>query len=156
MPIDFGKLNGKPMNAVKRPPVAPAATYLGIIKSFKYDESRFDNKETGKKDGVLQLQITPTECADSTIEMPAGYSLRGKVFTHEYAILDSNENALPGQYYAKVLMDNLGIKTEGRNFGECVPELVGAQVMFDLTNRADKNDPEVFYNDVRKLRPRNA
>ena len=155
-PIDFGKLNSKPMSGVKRPPAAPASTYYGTIKAFKFAETRFDNKETQTKDGALVLEISPTECADPSVELPPGYSLRGKTFFHETAIIDSHENALPGQYYTKVLMESLGIPTEGRSFGECVPDLVGAQVMFDLTARADKNNPEVVYNDVRKLRARTA
>jgi hypothetical protein len=152
MPIDFSKLNGKPMSEIKRPPSAPASTYYGVIKGFKFDESRFENRDTGKPDGVLKLEITPLECADPQVEMPAGFSLKGKLFTHETAIIDINGNSLPGQYYTKMLMESLGIPTEGRGFGECVPDLVGAQVMFDLTARADKNNPEVIYNDVRKLR----
>ncbi len=154
MAIDFSTLNAKPMSDVKRPPAAPASTYYGVVKAFKYDESRFDNKDTGKKDGVLKIEIVPTECADESVEMPEGFSLKGKLFTHETAIIDANGNALPGQYYTKMLMESLGISTDGRSFGECVPDLVGSQVMFDLTARPDKNNPEVIYNDVRKLRAR--
>ena len=104
----------------------------------------------------MVLEIVPTECADPQVEMPPGYTLRGKTFFHETSIIDSDGNSLPGQYYTKVLMENLGITTDGRSFGECVPELTGAQVMFDLTARADKNNPEVVYNDVRKLRAKTA
>jgi len=156
MPVDFSKLNSKSMSEVKRPPSAPASTYYGSIKAFKFADTRFDNKETGKPDGALVLEIVPTECADPQVEMPPGFSLRGKVYPHETAIIDCNGNSLPGQYYTKVLMESLGIPTEGRSFGECVPDLVGAQVMFDLTARADKNNPEVFYNDVRKLRAKTS
>lgn len=156
MAIDFSKLNSKPMNEVKRPPSAPAATYYGVISEYKFAESRFENKDTEKKDGALVLTIKPTECADPSVEFPEGYSLRGKIFTHETNVIDSNGNSLPGQYYTKALMENLGISTDGKTFSQCVPELVGAQVMFDLTARADKNNPEVIYNDVRKLRARTA
>jgi hypothetical protein len=156
MPVDFSKLNGRPMSEIKRPPAAPASTYYGAIKAFKYADSRFDNKETGKPDGALVLDIAPTECADPQVEMPPGFTLRGKTYSHETNIIDCNGNSLPGQYYTKVLMESLGIPTEGRSFGECVPDLVGAQVMFDLTARQDKNNPEVYYNDVRKLRAKTA
>ena len=40
--------------------------------------------------------------------------------------------------------------------GATYQELTGAQVMFDLTARADKNNPEVIYNDVRKLRAKTS
>ena len=156
MAVDFAKLNSRPMSEVKRPPAAPGSTYYGSIKAFKYADSRFANKETNQPDGALVLEIVPTECADPQVEMPPGYTLRGKVFSHETNIIDCNGNSLPGQYYTKVLMESLGVSTEGRSFGECVPDLVGAQVMFDLTARADKNNPEVVYNDVRKLRAKTA
>ena len=42
------------------------------------------------------------------------------------------------------------------SFSEAVADLVGQQVMFDLTARPDKNNPEVVYNDVRKLRARHS
>lgn len=156
MTIDFSKLNSKPLSEVKRPPSAPASTYYGVVKGIKFDESRFENRDTGKPDGVLKIEIIPTECADPSVEMPNGFSLKGKLFTHETAIIDINGNSLPGQYYTKMLMESLGIPTEGRSFGEAVPDLVGAQVMFDLTARADKNNPEVIYNDVRKLRAKST
>jgi hypothetical protein len=156
MAVDFSKLNSKPMSDVKRPPAAPASSYYGTVKSFKMAETRFDNKETNQKDGALVLEIVPSECADPNVEMPAGFTLRGKTFFYETAIIDSNGNSLPGQYFTKVLMESLGIKTEGRTFSECLPDLVSAQVMFDLTSRQDKSNPEVFWNDVRKLRARIA
>jgi len=156
MPVDFSKLNSKPMGEIKRPPTAPQASYYGVIKSYKFDESRFDNKDTGKKDGVLRLDITPIECADPQVEMPQGFSLKGKLYSYDYSVLDADQNSLPGQYYAKMLMESLGIATDGRAFTECAAELVGAQVMFDLTSRADKNNPEIFYNDVRKLRAKQS
>ena len=156
MPIDFSKLNSQPMDKVKRPPAAPASTYYGTVKGYKFAETRFDNKDTNQKDGALVIEIAPTECADPQVDMPEGYTLRGKTFFHETAIIDSNGNALPGQYYTKVLMENLGVATAGRGFAECVPDLLGASVMFDLTARPDKNNPEVIYNDVRKLRAKTA
>jgi hypothetical protein len=142
------------MSEVKRPPVAPASTYYGVVKGFKFDESRFDNRDTQQKDGALVLTLANVECADPSVEMPPGFALKGKVYQHETNVIDSNGDALPGQYYTKVLMESLGLNTNGRSFGECVPDLVGCQVMFDLTSRQDKNNPEVYYNDVRKLRAR--
>jgi len=144
------------MSAIKRPPAAPAGAYLGQIKGFKYADTRFDNKDTGKPDGALLLELTNVSPADDSLIMPEGFTLRGKLFTYEQAIIDCNGASLPGQYYTKVLMESLGIATAGRNFSECVPDLVGASVMFDLTARQDKNNPEVVYNDVRKLRARAA
>lgn len=154
MPVDFSKLNSQSMDKVKRPPAAPASTYYGTVKATKFAETRFDNKDTGQKDGALVIEIGSVECADPSVDMPEGFTLRGKSFFHETAIIDSNGNALPGQYYTKMLLENLGITTEGRSFSECIPDLAGAQVMFDLTARNDKNNPEVVYNDVRKLRAR--
>lgn len=154
MPVDFSKLNTTKMGDVKRPPVAPASSYYGIVKGFKFEESRFENRDTGGKDGSLVLTLANVECADPSVEMPSGFTLKGKTYDHATNVIDSKGESLPGQYYTKVLMESLGIQTEGRSFGECVPDLVGCQVMFDLTSRQDKNDPERFYNDVRKLRAR--
>ena len=68
MAVDFAKLNSRPMGEIKRPPAAPASTYYGSIKGFKYADSRFANKETNQPDGALVLEIVPTSVI-SALEM---------------------------------------------------------------------------------------
>lgn len=150
--VDFSKLASTSMDDVKRPPSPPAGTYYGVVTGIKFADSRFDNKETGQKDGVLQIVIRPTEYAEG--DLPDGVTLQGKLFTREEGVIDCHGNSLPGQFYTKQLLDNLGVPTAGRSFSEAVADLVGQQVMFDLTARPDKNNPKVIYNDVRKLRAR--
>jgi hypothetical protein len=150
--VDFSKLASTQMDDVKRPPTPPAGTYFGVVTGIKFADSRFDNKETGQKDGVLQILLRPLEYAEG--ELPEGVTLAGKQFTREEPVIDVHGNSLPGQFYTKQLLDALGIPTSGRSFSEAVADLVGSQVMFDLTARPDKNNPEVVYNDVRKLRAR--
>ncbi len=150
--VDFSKLASTSMDDVKRPPSPPAGTYYGIVTGIKFADSRFDNKETGQKDGVLQVIIRPTEYAEG--DLPEGVTLAGKLFTREEGVIDCHGNSLPGQFYTKQLLDALGVPTSGRSFSEAVADLVGQQIMFDLTARPDKNNPEVIYNDVRKLRAR--
>ena len=150
--VDFSKLASTSMDDVKRPPSPPAGTYYGVVTGIKFADSRFDNKETGQKDGALQVMIRPTEYAEG--ELPDGVTLQGKQFTREELVIDASGNSLPGQFYTKQLLDSLGVPTSGRSFSEAVADLVGSQVMFDLTARPDKNNPEVIYNDVRKLRAR--
>lgn len=148
--VDFSKLASVQLDDVKRPPSPPAGTYYGIVTGIKFADSRFDNRETGKKDGALQVLIRPLEYAEG--ELPEGVSLQGKSFTREELVIDCNGASLPGQFYTKQLLDSLGIPTAGRCFSEAVADLVGCHVMFDLTARPDKNNPETVYNDVRKLR----
>lgn len=150
--IDFNKLRGQDVGAAKRPPTPPGGSYFGIITAYKFADSRFANKDTGKPDGVLQLSIKPTEYMDG--DVPADIKLDTKLFSYETAIVDANGNTLPGLFYTKKLAESLGITTSGRDIFEIAPEMVSAQVQFDLTERHDKNDPEVIYNDVRKLRAR--
>jgi hypothetical protein len=152
--VDFSKLASTPMDEVRRPPSAPAGTYYGVVTGIKFADSRFDNKETGQKDGVLQIMLRPTEYLDDVL--PEGFSLSGKLFTREEPVIDCHGQALQGQFYVKQLLEALGIATSGRSFSEAVADLAGSHVMFDLTARADKQNPEVIYNDVRKLRARQS
>lgn len=152
MAIDFSRLQGKDLGAVKRPPTPPGGAYNGRITKYEFAESRFDNRETNAKDGVLKLHVKPEEYLEG--ELPEGVTLADKVFSTEYSIVDAHGATLKGLYYVKTFAETLGISTAGRDIMAVAPEMIGCPVTFDLTERPDKNNPEVIYNDVRKLRAR--
>lgn len=147
MPVDFKQLLSKPLDDVKRPPAFPPGTYYGTINAFKYAESRFADKETQEKNAVVNLtlaQVRPGEDVDQALM--GDMDISKKQFFAELPLSGGYE------WTTKALLDGLGINTAGRGFGETIPELLNHEVMFTVTQRADKNDVSVMYNDVRSVR----
>lgn len=150
MAIDFKSLLSRPLDEVKRPPPMPAGLYYGIISGFKFQESPWENKETGEPDAQVQYIINRLE-ADATIapELLAEIDLSKRQMRADLPLSGGNE------YITKSFLEACGIAVAGRGFGEACPEAVGQSVMFDVTHRLNKQDPtQPPFADVRNLRKR--
>lgn len=148
MAVDFRKLLSKPLDDVKRPPALPAGTYYGTIAKHEFVESRFAQQDTGEKIGQIKYHfkaVRPGEDIDQ--QLLADIDLNKRAVSAELPLEGGNE------WITKTFLENLGIATSGRGWGETCPEALNHEVMFTVTQRMDKNNPEVMYNDVRSLRP---
>lgn len=152
MALDFRALASKPLDDVKRPPTYPAGDAKGTIVNHKFDESRFADKETGEKHGVVNFQVRVDGYVDPAVdadfqkmkqEFP---QLANKTLPREMPISGGNE------YVTKSFLEGLGISTAGRTFADTIPQTTGMNVTFEVTQRFDKNDPEKVYNDIRSMR----
>lgn len=152
MPVDFRSLLSKPLDDVKRPPALPAGTYYGTITGHKFAESRFADQETGEKHAVVHFTLSSIEASPDVDEgmlaaaVDGGKPLAQRVMTAELPLSGGNE------WITKSFLESLDIPCAGRGFGETIPETLNQRVMFSVTQRADKNNIEVQYNDVRSLR----
>ncbi len=148
MAIDFKTLLSKPLDDVKRPPSLPAGTYYGTIKKFEWVESRWENKETGEKDPQVKFTLSITRAGEDVApERLEGIDLSKRQLSREMPIGGGNE------WVTKQFLDNIGVVTAGRTFGETVPEAVNAQVMFEVTERPNPKEPDgPSFNDVRTMR----
>lgn len=152
MAIDFRALAARSMDEAKRPPAFPAGDALGVIVNHKFDESRFADQETGEKHGVINFQIRVDSYVDPDLEKEFQRikqefpQLAKKTITREMPFSGGNE------YVTKSMMEGLGISTTGRPWSETVPQTTGMAVAFEVTQRPDKRNAEVVYNDCRNLR----
>lgn len=148
---DFRTLLAKPVDDIKAPPPSPAGTYYGVVTAFKFHEARWEDDE-GNKPLQVTFSIKSIEPGEDVLAAPellAGLDLSKKTFSATMPISGGNE------YVTKRFIEALGVATAGRGFGDIVPEAVGHPVMFDLTHRPNKNDPEAPpFTDVRNLRKR--
>lgn len=147
---DFRQLLSKPLDSVTRPPVLPNGTYYGTIMSFKIDEARFANDD-GSKNVIVAFTVKPSHAgpdvdADELAAAEAAKALGDRLQTVEMPLTGGNEWA------TKMFLDAIGISTAGKTWDTCLPETRNAQVMFEITKRIDKNNPEVWHNNARKLR----
>lgn len=152
MALDFSKLLAKPLDEVKRPPALPAGTYYGQITKYEFKESRFADKETGEKPAVVEFTIKVDRADDSIAELlrdEAGQTIDvSKRQASREMPLDG-----PNTYVTKSFIEGLGIPTQGRSFGDTIPEVLHAQVMFEMTQRQGTGErADRVYNDIRNLR----
>lgn len=152
MSLDFSKLLSKPLDDVKRPPALPAGTYFGQIAKYEFKESRFEDRETGTKPAIVEFTIRMARADDSIAELlkdDAGQTIdvSKRQVTREMP-LDG-----PNTYVTKSFIEGLGITTAGRTFGDTIPEVLHAEVMFEVTQRTGKGEQaDRVFNDIRNLR----
>jgi len=139
MADDFRSLLSKPMDEIERPKPWPAGTYYGSITDHKFDVSA--QKRTPYVRFTIQASSAGDNIDPSDLE---GIDLSKKPLRKDYYL---TEDAL---YRVKAMLESIGITTEGRALGECIPETRNAQVMFEVTQRNSPDGREI-YNDVGDL-----
>lgn len=135
--VDFSKLLAKKADDAKPPVALPSGTYHGFIKGHTFDKSRekqtpyvkFDLALTSAGDDVDPDDLTEIE-------------LSKKALSVSFYLTESSD------YRLTEFLKSLGIKTEGRSFGELIPETINASVLIPVSQRIDKNDPTRLFNDV--------
>lgn len=140
MTVDFTKLNSIPMDTVTKPKALPAGTYFGTIKEFKYDESK------EKKTPFVQYIIVPTSNGDDVD--PA--DLDGIELTKKQlrCVFYLTQDSL---FRVKEFLENVGIETQGRSLGECIPDAVGLSVMLEVIQKPTQDNSD-FYNEVKTIK----
>lgn len=147
---DFRQLLSKPLDDVRRPPVLPNGTYYGTVMGFKIDEARFANDD-GSKNVIVAFTVRPSHAGPDVDEAELQGASEAKPLSDR---LQTIEMPLTGgnEWSTKMFLDSLGIATAGKTWDTCLPETRNAQVMFEITKRVDKNNPEIWHNNARKLR----
>jgi hypothetical protein len=145
MTVDFAKLGKTTLGAVPAPPKEPAGTYHGVVRSWKWAESRFKDQETGQPDPQVHITIKPTEFEG---DLPPTIRLANLLHTAEIGARSEDELMFRVQELAR----NLGV-TLGRSADEILPDCIGAQVTYEVVLKA--GDRGEFVN-IRRLRARAA
>jgi hypothetical protein len=147
--IDFKKLLSKPLDDVTRPPALPPGTYYGTITKHTFQESPWTDRETGEKEPQVNFFISIGEVGDDVDAQEAkAAGANGKLVNRAFSIAEGKEWPL------KMFLEGLGITTEGKTLDSAIPETSGSSVMFEITQRVDKNDPSRVFNDVKNVRAR--
>lgn len=145
MSVNFQNLLSKPVDSVKRPTALPAGTYYARIQGHKFDESR-QQKTPFVKFEFSDLQPGPDiDAAQLKDGEGNAIDLSKKKLSRDYYLTDD------AMYRLREALESLGIKVEGRSFGECIPETKGMPVQITVTmtpatgDNAKEGD---FYNNV--------
>ena len=146
MAVNFQHLLSKPMDTVKRPVAKPAGTYFGQITGHKFDESR--QKKTPFVRFMLGgVQAGPDIDQAQLVNPEDGSPIDLTKWTPhvDYYL---TEDSL---YRLKDFLESLKISTEGRAFGEAIPETKGMPVQFTVTMEPAQGEGGGFYNNVASI-----
>lgn len=141
MAINYQDLLRVPTDQIERPKPKPAGTYSGIIKEYKFDQSK------KQRTPYCRIVIAAVQPGDDILADPdlaaqlAGQDL-SKWNPHRDFYLTAD-----AMYRLKDLVESLGVDTSGRELGECLPEIKAKSVVFEVTLRPSE-DGETFFNDV--------
>jgi hypothetical protein len=137
---DFKSLLSKPVDDIKKPPALPAGTYSGRIDKYELKESR--EKKTPYLQVDVKLSGPGADIDPSELE---GIDLNKKNLSRNFFLTED------AQYRLVALLHSCGIDTRGRSLGESIPDLLQAEVIVSVTQRASEDGKDI-YNDVNDLK----
>lgn len=137
---DFRSLLSKPADQIERPKPLPAGTYEGTITKYEYGKSK--EKKTPYVRYFVQVNSAGEDV--DPVEMD-GIDLSKKQLRRDFYLTDDAE------YRVKELWESCGIDGTGRSLGEILPDLIGCQVLLEVTQR-NSEDGKDTYNDVGNLK----
>jgi hypothetical protein len=141
MALDFSKLLSTPMDTVEKPKPLPTGTYMGVISKYEFGESK------DKKTPYVRFFLNLTGAGpDIDVGEVAGIDWSKKQLRRDLYLTDD------AIYRLKDLLASIGVPVEGRTFGESIPDALNCQVMIEVTQRNNPQDPTQIFNDVGTVR----
>lgn len=148
MAKDFSKYANISVDEIETPKCPPIGHYFATIKKAELAERDF-GAEHGKR--VLASLVFTLTGQDEDAAAEGAMSdkeLRAAIVSKDYSITGDR----PQTHMVRDLASKtLGLSVTGMTFGELLEALVGQEVKLQLDQRADKNNPEVFYPEVKKV-----
>jgi hypothetical protein len=148
--IDFSKLGKVKLGEIPPPPVEPQGTYTGTVRSWKWAESRWKNKETGQTEAQVHFTIKPTAFGEDVDEAEREVFESGAKLSDKIHIAEVGVQSGAQVYYMQELLRGLGIDIAGKDLDEALPNVVGASVQYNVVHRDGERGTIV---NIRKLRP---
>ena len=133
---DLRTLLDTPADEIKKPPVWPVGDYHGFIEKYETGESR------EKKTPFIRFFVKASR-ADESIpaESLDGIDFsKGRSFRTDFYLLEDKSS----HWRLKEFLDKIGLDSAGQTLAALVPQAVGKPVRFELTQRANQDNTELF------------
>lgn len=135
---DLRSLLDVPSEDIKKPPVWPVGTYHGFIE--KYETGKTKEKQTAYL-RVLVRCVRPDEgLAAQYPDFFASVEVNKRTFRKDYYLLEDKSQ----HWRLKEMLEKVGIPLEGRTMLAAIPELTAKNVKFELSQRANQDNTELF------------
>lgn len=149
MALNFADVASKAMDEIERPPLPPVGTYRWRVTKLPEQDT------VGQDDAwdVVNFQVQAVEALDN-VDMS---DYKGEVtgITQRLSFMfDKNDEAKFEQTLFRLktfLEKHLGLNEP--TLAENLNASVGGEFLGDIVWRQDKNDPDLFYADIRKTAP---
>lgn len=136
MSADFKQLLSKKVDEAKRPPLLPAGDYEGVVKEWKVTEVDYKQGDGPQAVVVFNCQITApgegVDIEDLKDEEGKPFDPAGRRFQVNFS-LKADED-----YRLSEFLQSCGIDTEGRSFGETLPDTRSAPIFMTVTHSQGK------------------
>jgi hypothetical protein len=137
---DFKSLLSKKVEDAVKPKILPAGTYEGVVKGYNLGESK------EKKTPYVEFTYTITSPGEDIMsEDLEGVNWQGKEFRSTFYLTPEAD------YRLKDFLKSCGIDTDGRSFGETIPDTVRAAVLLSLTQVPNTREEGEFYNNIGRV-----
>lgn len=151
MAINFAEALNTPMNEVERPPLIPVGTYRWVVTKVGSDTIA-----NGAFDVVdFTARIVAPEAVDEDALAAYG-DPKGKVKVHRF-IFDKEDNAKfeTALFRLKTFLhDHLKVDVpEGTPLKQAMAAAINHQFLASVSWRADKNDPNIQYDQIDRTAP---
>jgi len=142
--VDFRSLLDKPAGEAEKPKPLPAGDYPATIMSWLTDNK--NKKQTPYVRFTFKVNGLPEDASPEDFQRADGtpMDLSKLKFSRDYYLTD---DAL---WRLDKLLEDLGIETSNRSYGETIPETVGMEVMIEIQQQMNQETDQV-YNQVGKV-----
>ena len=143
--VDMTKLLQHDTSQAKPPVNAPNGVgYKGVVANWRTGSRKFNDKNTGGEieRGIISIELRATAYPDNIAPPEEGIPLEKRKFSADF-MLDPED--IDTYFQLNKFLKSCGIRTEGRQLQETLPECVGQEVQFNLVGRnyTDKATGEV-------------
>lgn len=131
--VDFSSLLRKPAGEAKKPPALPIGDYPAVIKSFELGDQ---NKN---KTPYVRFHVGLLGWAESIPESEriAEVDFSKKQMRRDFFL---TEDSL---YRLDEFLRSVGVRMEGRNYEEVLPDAIGANVLAEVQQYINQSNSEV-------------
>jgi hypothetical protein len=150
MAKDFTKFLKAKIETFEAPPLPPIGHYFATIRDWKIGEKNYGER----KGVVVTLNFTLTsQDEDSREEQELDEAeLRKALAAKDYGL----DGDFPQGHVLRAIAEKtLQLPVEGLDLNEVLDAMKGHEVKLYADHRADKNDSEKFYFDIKKVLPAN-
>jgi hypothetical protein len=152
--VNFADALNTAANSIERPPLIPVGTYIAVVSKIPSMETIGDGK-WDVLDFQLRLQAAQEDVDSEDLSAYGGLGPQS-VLRHRFMFSKDDEAAFKRTLFnlKRFLLDHLKIDaSESTPLKQLIDQSVNHQCLAYVKWRADKNDPEVFYNEIGKTAP---
>ena len=140
---------------INRPPTLPAGSYSAQIRDIPIQDRLSSAKGAWKTYDFHLSILAPQEDVDPD-ELEEYGDVSGSMVYHRIFVTeddDDKQGKARAVYRLKEFLQACGAFTEDSSLREAIPNAAGCQLIVELSQELDKNDPEFVRNRVKRVLP---